>query len=127
MSDSTEIKTLLLALTEAERQMGVDQLYDTIHNIVIITDKPLSDLGTDTSAILTKTTALKQAGMKILIVNARGDNDVGWVPYSTSSQSVFFEENFDELVPSWKIQTALCRGLLLKFYVTSQYECFKIL
>ncbi|XP_053380888.1 uncharacterized protein LOC123562048 [Mercenaria mercenaria] len=105
----TTIDTLLKAVTEAEKQMNEEQSSETIHNFVYITNRPPSDVGSDMAELNTKTAALKQAGVKITIVDARDTQDTGWEQYATSSETVFRGANFDEAVPAWYIHRSLCK------------------
>ena len=109
--DNTQsIDTLLKGMTEARKETMALNVYSTIHNIVLITDKPSADIGSDTESLKTITTTLKEEGAKITIVNARDVVDDGWEQYATSKETVFHGSDFHEDVPAWKFHRSLCKG-----------------
>lgn len=91
--------------------MAQDDLVSTLHNIVIITDRNVSEIGTadGIDAFGTEAENTKNAGVKITIINAGSDTQ--WTQYASDDGFVFDEENFDEKLPSWHIQRSLCQGM----------------
>lgn len=104
------VSDMTQAIQEAREKMAQDDLVTTLHNIVIITDRNVSEIGTadEIDAFGTEAKNTKNAGVKITIINAGGDTQ--WTQYASDDGFVFNEENFDEKLPSWHIQRSLCQG-----------------
>lgn len=105
------VANMIVALQQARESMLQDGLTESLHNIVIITDRNVSEIGSTFQVALfsTEATEAKNNGVKITVINA--GNDSRWAQYASNESFVFNETNFDEKIPSWHIQRSLCQGV----------------
>ena len=110
-ADST-VANMIQALQQARETMSQDDLTTSLYNVVIVTDRNVSEIGTVTQTAVfgNQATIAKNNGVKITVINA--GNDTLWGQYASNESYVFTQPDFETKLESWHIQRSLCQGNL---------------